>query len=107
VKAMRVSNLDAYKIEATYVFLPKNFSFRLKHFVVDKIQIRVTWSHALALDCIRDILCIQFVQKTRGVDVCILPSKDATSGSSRKHTTNDGCCSFLSIGITFFFDSHP
>ena len=60
---MRVSNLDAYKIEATYVFLPKNFSFRLKHFVVDKIQIRVTWSHALALDCIRDILCIQFVQK--------------------------------------------
>ena len=57
---MRVSNLDAYKIEATYVLLPKNFSFRLKHFVVDKIQIRVTWSHALALDCIRDILCIQF-----------------------------------------------
>ena len=31
--------------------------------------VRVTWSHALALDCIRDILCIQFVQKTRGVDV--------------------------------------
>ena len=40
MKAMRVSNLDAYKIEATYVFLPKNFSFRLKHFVVDKIQIQ-------------------------------------------------------------------
>ena len=73
MKAMRVSNLDAYKIEATYVLLPKNFSFRLKHFVVDKIQIRVTWSHALALDCIRDILCIQFVQKTRGVDVCVFP----------------------------------
>ena len=39
---------------------------------------RVTWSHALALDCIRDILCLQFVQKTRGVDVCVLPSKDST-----------------------------
>jgi len=35
--------------------------------------VRVTWSRALALDCIPDILCIQFVQKTRGVDVLFPP----------------------------------
>ena len=65
--------------------------------------VRVTWSHALALDCIRDILCIQFVQKTRGVDVCVFPSKDATSGSSRKHTTNDGWMLFLLVYRNHFF----
>ena len=64
--------------------------------------VRVTWSHALALDCIRDILWLQFVQKTRGVDVCVLPSKDATSGSSRKHTSNDGCCSIFVCRNHFF-----
>ena len=41
--------------------------------------------------------------KTRGVDVCVFPSKDATSGSSRKHTTNDGCCSFFVCRKNLFF----
>ena len=95
---MRVSNLDAYKIEATYVLLPKNFSFRLKHFVVDKIQIRVTWSHALALDCIRDILCIQFVQKTRGVDVLFPPFSGRRRLLSRKGMMRDAIPS-LCVGI--------
>ena len=40
------------------------FLFRVSRVSNSKLSlspiVRVTWSHALALDCIRDILCIQF-----------------------------------------------
>ena len=68
--------------------------------------VRVTWSHALALDCIRDILWLQFVQKKHVAWMCVFPPFLGRGRLlSRKHTTNEGRCSFLSVGIIFFFAS--
>ena len=44
-------------------------------------------------------------QKTPGVDVRLSSFLDKRTTSLEE--TNEGCCSFLSVGIIFFFDSPP
>ena len=77
--------------------------YRNHFFVRFSSIVRVIWSHALAPDLIRDILWLQFVQKTRGVDVLFPPFLGRRRFLSRKGMMD--AVPSLSVGIIFFFDS--